>query len=95
MPVAQTGRSHPQEPLAAQERRSLGAILRTLGLRPAQLRQLTAWELAPIVAVALLVGAAAGLSIAALLVRSVDLASLTGSAAAPSPGRRTRRAFRC
>jgi len=70
--------------LAAQERRSLGAILRTLGLGPAQLRQLTAWELAPIVAVALLVGATAGLGIAALLVRSVDLASLTESATAPS-----------
>lgn len=65
--------------LAADSRRASGAVLRTLGLPQGSMRWLTAWELAPMVIVALLVGTASGIGIGALLLRSVDLGALTGS----------------
>ena len=46
------------------------------------LRALTAWELGPVIVVALGFGLALGVGIAALLVRAVDLAALTGGATA-------------
>lgn len=63
--------------------RTDAAVLRTLGLRPAQLRGLTAWELGPVVALALLTGVATGIGLAALMVHTADLRALTGGSFSP------------
>jgi putative ABC transport system permease protein len=49
-----------------------------------RLRALAAWELGPVVAVALVFGLALGTGIAALLVRAGDFVALTGGATAPA-----------
>lgn len=59
------------------------AVLRTLGMPPGQGRSLTAWEFGPLVATALVVGAATGALVSWVLVRAVDLTGLTGGAAQP------------
>lgn len=69
--------------MTGRQRRSTAAVLRTLGLRPRQLRSLTAWELGPVVVVALLVGVAVGIGLAALMLYTVDFRSLTGGGLTP------------
>lgn len=68
--------------LGSESRRGLAAVLNTLGMPRGSLRALTAWELGPVIVVALGFGLALGVGIAALLVRAVDLAALTGGATA-------------
>ena len=58
--------------------------LRTLGLKPGQLRALTAWELGPVVLVALILGALVGIGVAALMLATVDFTALTGGVFTPS-----------
>lgn len=70
--------------MTADDRRAAAAVLRTLGLRPRQLRTLTAWELGPVVVVALLLGAAVGIGIAALMLATVDFRALTGGSLDPA-----------
>ncbi len=70
--------------LGAESRRGLAAILSTLGMPRGRLRALAAWELAPVVAVALVFGLALGAGIAALQVRASDFVALTGAATAPA-----------
>jgi len=70
--------------MTADDRRSAAAVLRTLGLRPGQLRALTAWELGPVVVVALALGVAVGIGIAALMLATVDFRSLTGGSLDPA-----------
>ncbi|MFT3887676.1 MAG: ABC transporter permease [Arachnia sp.] len=70
--------------LGAESRRALAAVLSTLGMPRRRLRSLAAWELGPVVAVALLFGLALGVGVAALLVRAVDFAALTGGATTPA-----------
>ena len=65
-------------------RSRLLAVLRTLGLRPGQTRALTAWELGPVLATSLVVGAVLGLVVPWVLVRAVDLTGLTGGRSQPS-----------
>ncbi|MGD8200488.1 FtsX-like permease family protein [Ornithinimicrobium sp. W1679] len=64
-------------------RSQLLAVLRTLGLRPGQTRALTAWELGPVLATSLLVGAVLGLAVPWVLVRALDLTGLTGGRSQP------------
>ena len=70
--------------LGAESRRALAAVLSTLGMPRERLRALAAWELGPVVAVALVFGLALGTGIAALLVRAGDFVALTGGATAPA-----------
>lgn len=69
--------------LGAPARARLLAVLRTLGLAPGQGRRLTAWELAPLVVSAFAVGGATGLGLSWLVVKAVDLRSMTGGARQP------------
>jgi putative ABC transport system permease protein len=69
--------------MGAPARARLLAVLRTLGLAPRQGRTLTAWELAPLIAMAFAVGAVVGLAIPWLLLRAIDLTGLTGGSAQP------------
>ncbi|MFC5043819.1 FtsX-like permease family protein [Ornithinimicrobium kibberense] len=64
-------------------RSRLLAVLRTLGLRPGQTRALAAWELGPVLATSLVVGAVLGLVVPWVLVRAVDLTGLTGGRSQP------------
>ena len=68
---------------ATAARARLLAILRLLGLSVRQRRALVLWEQTPAAAVALLVGAALGLGLAALVHVTVDLAPFTGGSAQP------------
>ena len=70
--------------MTANDRRSAAAVLRTLGLTPGQLRALTAWELGPVVLVALILGALVGIGVAALMLATVDFTALTGGVFTPS-----------
>lgn len=70
--------------IGAPARARLLAVLRTLGLEPRQSRALTAWELGPLLAVSLVVGTALGLGIPWLLLKAVDLKSMTGGFNQPS-----------
>lgn len=70
--------------MTANDRRAAGAVLRTLGLTPRQLGSLTAWELGPVVLVALILGAGVGIGVAALMLGTVDFRALTGGALAPT-----------
>ncbi|QFG67486.1 ABC transporter permease [Ornithinimicrobium pratense] len=65
-------------------RARLLAVLRTLGLAPAQTRALTAWELAPLLVVSTVVGGLLGLTIPWVLLRGLDLTGLTGGPAQPA-----------
>lgn len=65
-------------------RARLLAVLRTLGLAPAQTRALTAWELAPLLVVSTLVGGLLGIAVPWVLLRGLDLTGLTGGAAQPA-----------
>lgn len=69
--------------MGARERARMLSVLRTLGMAPRQGRTLTAWEFGPLVATALVVGAATGALVSWLLVHAVDLTGLTGGAAQP------------
>lgn len=70
--------------MGAPARARVLAVLRTLGIAPRQGRALTAWELAPLIATAFLVGAALGVVIPWLLLRAVDLTGMTGADAQPA-----------
>lgn len=70
--------------MGAPARARLLAVLRTLGLAPRQGRGLTAWELAPLLAAAFLVGAVVGLAIPWLLLRAIDLTGMTGGQRQPA-----------
>lgn len=70
--------------MGAVARARLLAVLRTLGLAPAQTRALTAWELAPLLVVSIVVGGLLGLAIPWVLLRGLDLTGLTGGAAQPA-----------
>ncbi len=70
--------------MTADDRRAAAAVLRTLGLRPGQLRALTAWELGPVVVVALSLGVVVGIGIAALMLATVDFRALTGGSLDPA-----------
>lgn len=70
--------------LGAASRRALAAVLSTLGMPRRRFRALAAWELGPVVAVALVFGLALGVGIAALLVRASHFVALTGGATAPT-----------
>lgn len=69
--------------LGGGERNHLAAILRTLGLRPGQLRALTAWEVGPAIVLALIVGVGLGIALAALMLAGLDFRSLTGGTHSP------------
>lgn len=69
--------------MGASARTSLFAVLRTLGLRQRQARALTAWELTPLVVVAVLVGAVLGFVVPWLLLQSITLTGLTGGSVQP------------
>lgn len=70
--------------LGGGERRHLAAILRTLGLRPGQLRALAAWEVGPAIALALVVGVGTGIGLAALMLAGLDFRTLTGGGYSPT-----------
>ncbi len=70
--------------IGAPARTRLLAVLRTLGLGPRQSRGLTAWELAPLIAAAVVIGTVVGLAVPWLLLQAIDLTSLTGGPAQPS-----------
>lgn len=70
--------------LGSGERAHLSAILRTLGLRPGQLRALTAWESGPAIILALVVGVALGIGLTALMLATLDFRSLTGGEHSPA-----------
>ena len=65
-------------------RARLLAVLRTLGLAPAQTRALTAWELGPLLVVSVVVGGLLGLAVPWVLLHGLDLTGLTGGAAQPA-----------
>lgn len=70
--------------LTGGERNHLAAILRTLGLRPGQLRGLTAWEAGPAIVLALAVGVGLGIGLAALMLAGLDFSALTGGEQSPA-----------
>lgn len=70
--------------MGAPARARLLAVLRTLGLAPRQGRALTAWELGPLLASALAVGAAVGVLLPWLLLRAIDLTGMTGGSVQPA-----------
>lgn len=59
------------------------AILRTLGMPPGRARTLTAWELAPALLLALVVGTAAGLGLTQVVLATLDFGALTGGRGSP------------
>src|SRR5699024_6428998 len=65
------------------ERNRLVGVLRVLGSPRRTARRLAAWEVLPIVAVALVVGTGLGIASAAMLVTALDLRSLTGGLRPP------------
>jgi putative ABC transport system permease protein len=69
--------------LAARSRARLASTLRMLGAGPRGLSRLAVLEVAPLIGVMLVAGAAAGLLLVALLLPALDLQPLTGGAAAP------------
>ncbi|WP_256838623.1 ABC transporter permease [Ornithinimicrobium faecis] len=69
--------------LDSRARARMLSVLRTLGMAPRQGRGLTAWELGPLVGIAMVVGAVTGALVSWVLVRTVDLTGLTGGAAQP------------
>lgn len=70
--------------LTGAERTYLAAILRTLGLKPGQLRALTAWEVGPAVVIALAVGILLGIGLAALMLAALDFSAITGGLNSPN-----------
>lgn len=70
--------------MGAPARSRLLAVLRTLGLDRRQGRALTAWELAPLLAMAFVVGAVVGLVVPWLLLQTVDLSAMTGGTTQPA-----------
>lgn len=69
--------------LGGVSRMRLLALLRTMGASRRDISALTAWEVVPVLTVAGVVGAALGMVVPWLLVRAVDLRSLTGSPLQP------------
>ena len=69
--------------LAARTRSRLASTLRMLGAGPRGLSRLAVLEVAPLIAVMLVAGAAAGLLLVALLLPALDLQPLTGGSSAP------------
>ncbi|MGO0575605.1 ABC transporter permease [Ornithinimicrobium panacihumi] len=69
--------------MGSRARMQLLSVLRTLGLAPGQTRALTGWELAPMLATAMLVGAVLGAAVPWVLVKALDLRGLTGGEVQP------------
>ncbi|MEO6114831.1 MAG: FtsX-like permease family protein [Pseudolysinimonas sp.] len=70
---------------AAATRARTAGILRTLGMPRRRLGVLIAWELVPVAVVALVAGAALGISLPFVLTAAVDLRPFTGSLHQPVP----------
>lgn len=70
---------------AAAARNRMVGVLRILGVDGRQIRALVAWELAPVAAMAVLVGAALGLSVPFLVTSVLDLRVFVGGTTQPSP----------
>lgn len=66
---------------AANDRARTHGVLRLLGMSPAQLRGVLAWELAPVTITALAAGTAFGIGGAVVIVNLVDLRALIGGTA--------------
>jgi putative ABC transport system permease protein len=69
--------------LGATARARLFGILSALGLTRRQARVLTAWEIAPVAAVALIAGALVGLALPLLVIAGTDLTPFTGGSSQP------------
>lgn len=69
---------------AARRGRTLG-VVRVLGMSRRQLAVLTAWELTPVAAVALIVAAALGLALPFVILSVLDLRGFVGGIAVPGP----------
>ena len=70
---------------AAGSRARMLAVLRLVGMSPAQLRGVLAWELAPVTLTALLAGTGFGIGLAAAITALVDLRSVVGGTAVIAP----------
>ena len=70
---------------AAAGRARTAGILRTLGMPRRALAGLIAWELVPVAAVALVVGAVLGVALPFLITAAVDLRPFTGGIVRPVP----------
>jgi len=71
--------------VAARARARTAGILRTLGLPSRSLRVLVAWELIPVVIVAVIAGTALGLALPFVLTAAVDLRPFAGGSERPVP----------
>jgi putative ABC transport system permease protein len=70
---------------AAAARNRMVGVLRILGISGGQVRGLVAWELAPVAAMAVIVGTALGLSVPYLVTSVLDLRVFVGGNTQPSP----------
>jgi putative ABC transport system permease protein len=70
---------------AAAARNRMVGVLRILGISARQVRALVAWELAPVAAMAVLVGTALGLSLPYLVTSVLDLRVFVGGSNQPGP----------
>lgn len=70
--------------MGAPARGRLLAILRTMGLDHRQGRALTAWELAPLLALAFAVGALVGVVVPWMMLQALDLSGITGGEVQPA-----------
>ncbi|MDQ1546855.1 MAG: putative transport system permease protein [Actinomycetota bacterium] len=71
--------------VAGRARARTAGILRTLGLRSRKLRVLVAWELAPVVALAVIAGTALGVVLPLIVTAAVDLRPFAGGTVRPVP----------
>lgn len=69
--------------MGAPVRDRLLAVLRTLGLHPAQARGVVAWELAPIAVVSVVAGGVLGVLVPWVVLRGMDVRALTGGEEQP------------
>jgi putative ABC transport system permease protein len=65
-------------------RERLLALLRTLGLTPAQARGVTSWEIGPTAIVAIVTGCVLGAVLPLVVLAGVDLRSFTGGSTQPA-----------
>lgn len=71
--------------VAGRARARTAGILRTLGLPSRSLRVLVAWELVPVVVVAVIAGTALGVALPFILTAAIDLRPFAGGTARPVP----------
>jgi putative ABC transport system permease protein len=70
---------------AAASRNRVVGVLRVLGMSPAQIRSLVAWEFSPVAAVAVVVGTGLGLALPFLVTTVLDLRGFFGGNSIPRP----------